>query len=150
MSSWSWLFYRLCLSTFLSTRIWIGLFQNRGGEHFSGLWTFYSFNCKRIMEAPLGKVFYQQICFCSSRSIGFFPIVVYLSAHSEYTFSDSFSPAGGVADPFSRQLTGFSLTVNTLIFLSCIRSPSWFTHNLLRSEERRVGKECRSRWSPYH
>ena len=28
------------------------------------------------------------------------------------------------------------------------------THNMsramLRSEERRVGKECRSRWSPYH
>ena len=24
------------------------------------------------------------------------------------------------------------------------------TVNLLRSEERRVGKECRSRWSPYH
>ena len=24
---------------------------------------------------------------------------------------------------------------------------SWFTP---RSEERRVGKECRSRWSPYH
>ena len=24
------------------------------------------------------------------------------------------------------------------------------THLLLRSEERRVGKECRSRWSPYH
>ena len=22
--------------------------------------------------------------------------------------------------------------------------------NLCRSEERRVGKECRSRWSPYH
>ena len=22
--------------------------------------------------------------------------------------------------------------------------------NFLRSEERRVGKECRSRWSPYH
>ena len=28
-----------------------------------------------------------------------------------------------------------------------------YTHayrNLKRSEERRVGKECRSRWSPYH
>ena len=27
-----------------------------------------------------------------------------------------------------------------------------YTHKLLtgRSEERRVGKECRSRWSPYH
>ena len=24
------------------------------------------------------------------------------------------------------------------------------TENLMRSEERRVGKECRSRWSPYH
>ena len=23
-------------------------------------------------------------------------------------------------------------------------------HALKRSEERRVGKECRSRWSPYH
>ena len=23
-------------------------------------------------------------------------------------------------------------------------------HAQLRSEERRVGKECRSRWSPYH
>ena len=23
-------------------------------------------------------------------------------------------------------------------------------YNLVRSEERRVGKECRSRWSPYH
>src|SRR2546422_11721889 len=40
------------------------------------------------------------------------------------------------------------------------RSPKWsegFTcppnihpSSLLRSEERRVGKECRSRWSPYH
>ena len=24
------------------------------------------------------------------------------------------------------------------------------TESLVRSEERRVGKECRSRWSPYH
>ena len=23
-------------------------------------------------------------------------------------------------------------------------------YEILRSEERRVGKECRSRWSPYH
>ena len=25
-----------------------------------------------------------------------------------------------------------------------------FAERLQRSEERRVGKECRSRWSPYH
>src|SRR5574341_1178423 len=28
--------------------------------------------------------------------------------------------------------------------------PSFTTSTLPRSEERRVGKECRSRWSPYH
>ena len=28
--------------------------------------------------------------------------------------------------------------------------PSRRVENLTRSEERRVGKECRSRWSPYH
>src|SRR2546422_11419076 len=27
---------------------------------------------------------------------------------------------------------------------------AWYAHWLPRSEERRVGKECRSRWSPYH
>src|ERR1039457_1087015 len=27
--------------------------------------------------------------------------------------------------------------------------PPWTPH-MMRSEERRVGKECRSRWSPYH
>ena len=27
---------------------------------------------------------------------------------------------------------------------------SWSVGYLTRSEERRVGKECRSRWSPYH
>jgi len=26
----------------------------------------------------------------------------------------------------------------------------WESPNACRSEERRVGKECRSRWSPYH
>ena len=28
--------------------------------------------------------------------------------------------------------------------------PLYKVDDLLRSEERRVGKECRSRWSPYH
>ena len=28
--------------------------------------------------------------------------------------------------------------------------PAWLPGFSLRSEERRVGKECRSRWSPYH
>ena len=28
--------------------------------------------------------------------------------------------------------------------------PDWQLTDLISSEERRVGKECRSRWSPYH
>ena len=28
--------------------------------------------------------------------------------------------------------------------------PGWIWYAVERSEERRVGKECRSRWSPYH
>src|SRR5260370_30052897 len=30
------------------------------------------------------------------------------------------------------------------------KEASYFWKNEIRSEERRVGKECRSRWSPYH
>ena len=32
--------------------------------------------------------------------------------------------------------------------VNCVRSIPFII--LMRSEERRVGKECRSRWSPYH
>ena len=42
-------------------------------------------------------------------------------------------------------------------FTQIYPQPGWVEHNpmeiwssQLRSEERRVGKECRSRWSPYH
>ena len=34
--------------------------------------------------------------------------------------------------------------------LSFIRSHVFIFVFIFRSEERRVGKECRSRWSPYH
>src|SRR5256885_10928455 len=33
---------------------------------------------------------------------------------------------------------------------SCRCRQKYFLPNRTRSEERRVGKECRSRWSPYH
>ena len=31
-----------------------------------------------------------------------------------------------------------------------VREKGDYSYLLCRSEERRVGKECRSRWSPYH
>ena len=37
-----------------------------------------------------------------------------------------------------------------LAALAAFRRLPAFESLLLRSEERRVGKECRSRWSPYH
>ena len=49
------------------------------------------------------------------------------------------------------RLAGYCLFEYILIkcwTLYCARKPH--DEKLLRSEERRVGKECRSRWSPYH
>ena len=43
----------------------------------------------------------------------------------------------GVIGTFFLKQTGFNIRENINPFKS-------------RSEERRVGKECRSRWSPYH
>ena len=51
----------------------------------------------------------------------------------------------GEADAYSRKWVIFIvpiLMIITYIALSILQ--------LCRSEERRVGKECRSRWSPYH
>ena len=52
------------------------------------------------------------------------------------------------------QIQAYSIMFFTGGFLYCCieiiaRGYSHFSM-LLRSEERRVGKECRSRWSPYH
>ena len=33
---------------------------------------------------------------------------------------------------------------------SANKKVTWLEKQGVRSEERRVGKECRSRWSPYH
>ena len=62
--------------------------------------------------------------------------------------------AGGIAEA-----TGYdSSTVRLVLALLmvCVGSGLliyfilWAIMPLCRSEERRVGKECRSRWSPYH
>src|SRR5260221_10936046 len=38
----------------------------------------------------------------------------------------------------------------TLTHLPSESVSTWPSRRMMRSEERRVGKECRSRWSPYH
>ena len=42
----------------------------------------------------------------------------------------------------ARKLTRWGITPNQISMMSIFFA--------MRSEERRVGKECRSRWSPYH
>src|SRR2546422_10790852 len=56
------------------------------------------------------------------------------------------------------ELYGLWRTISLLKQVDVITLPSDFVDELIatqyasdkRSEERRVGKECRSRWSPYH
>ena len=58
-------------------------------------------------------------------------------------------------------LSAFKFRLNTLgiVLIPVCIAIDWAGHAIasglklplfLRSEERRVGKECRSRWSPYH
>ena len=52
---------------------------------------------------------------------------------------------------FALRISG-TAAKNFFIFAQAVLHDSKKTHGKthLRSEERRVGKECRSRWSPYH
>jgi len=61
-------------------------------------------------------------------------------------------PIGGVEIAASMRSSigtrAFIFPINDLATVPVAREISGFIVN--RSEERRVGKECRSRWSPYH
>ena len=49
-----------------------------------------------------------------------------------------------------REGVSFVSTGGTQKFIEELGLPCDAVEDLTRSEERRVGKECRSRWSPYH
>src|SRR5260221_5510811 len=66
---------------------------------------------------------------------------------------------GGKLDPFFNIASRGNIKLSLTVFdgdqdsiNQLISDPIIHAHNLIadRSEERRVGKECRSRWSPYH
>src|SRR5258708_36277426 len=44
----------------------------------------------------------------------------------------------------------YDTTINTLTTSCDVTNMDITPTSVIRSEERRVGKECRSRWSPYH
>src|SRR5215217_8924446 len=91
---------------------------------------------------------------CASRGL---VVWVYLRAHGLFFF---FQAEDGIRDigvtgvqtcalpilPCSVPETTGSSSVPSTLPCAC----SWPRLPWARSEERRVGKECRSRWSPYH
>src|SRR5258708_8338482 len=56
---------------------------------------------------------------------------------------------GAIGKAIAGGTQGGLITSIALGFIGALLGP-WVAHQLKRSEERRVGKECRSRWSPYH
>src|SRR3712207_8348074 len=62
-------------------------------------------------------------------------------------------PEGGHATPFhgltTAQIDALG-EIEDAVYNHHTQTNDWSKHGVLRSEERRVGKECRSRWSPYH
>src|SRR5256885_13669862 len=52
--------------------------------------------------------------------------------------------------PQTADRTGFARAIALALRLHCHCTAASFPRISDRSEERRVGKECRSRWSPYH
>src|ERR1039457_7737228 len=53
---------------------------------------------------------------------------------------------------FNLRLAALAVTVGCVLIIGMVQPAQAQTFTVLhtRSEERRVGKECRSRWSPYH
>ena len=63
---------------------------------------------------------------------------------------DSGAEAGDVPISFRVSMQGATTRLSSAGFTSGDRMGLYATVGSERSEERRVGKECRSRWSPYH
>src|SRR5258707_10858076 len=125
----------------------------------------HSYNHVILLHLPLSSFTY---CFCSvfSCSICFF----FFSSrrrHTRYwrdwssdvcssdlppsiTATTPTSAASPVASPRSGNGSAPIRTSSCSTSATSIRAPRSASTRRARSEERRVGKECRSRWSPYH
>ena len=64
--------------------------------------------------------------------------------------SKGLTEAGFVVDHADNGLTGYHLAMTAEYDLVILDIMLPDVNGWDRSEERRVGKECRSRWSPYH
>src|ERR1035438_2563679 len=61
-----------------------------------------------------------------------------------------FDPNNLTASQFNVSIDANTINTDNNMRDDHLRNDSYFDVKKYRSEERRVGKECRSRWSPYH
>ena len=80
-------------------------------------------NTKQVSESVAGPIGILGVLFPSASKAGFTSVVL-LAA-----------------------IISLALAIMNLLPIPGLDGGRWLT---MRSEERRVGKECRSRWSPYH
>src|SRR5206468_6007355 len=79
-------------------------------------------------------------------------VIFFFSSRRRHTRSDRDWSSDVCSSDLSRARTGRPVLAREVIRPHCrprLRPHRW-RPLLVRSEERRVGKECRSRWSPYH
>src|SRR2546421_4979600 len=89
--------------------------------------------------------------------LGFLPVFLMLIAYDRYRWALLVLVVSGLSDGFDGLLAR-SLNQRSALgaYLDPIADKLLLSSSFLilafkkRSEERRVGKECRSRWSPYH
>src|SRR5256885_15992921 len=112
------------------------LFRSRetvGDDRFSGI----DLECRSQFRGSLVQMARQGSTF------GSLDVSANQLGAQRYTSSDDIGILGGVTRGLLVGRQGFLEASGGFGFVAPLGS-------LLRSEERRVGKECRSRWSPYH
>ena len=77
------------------------------------------------------------------------PIILALGTTQTLAWASSYYLPAILADPIARDL-GVSSNWIFAAFSASLVISAMLGPRVGRSEERRVGKECRSRWSPYH
>ena len=109
------------------------------------LWEFYARNSQEVLGLAGQHLYLVAISTGAAIMIGV-PLGVLLTRRPAWR-----GPVLGMANVFqtvpSLALFGFLIP---LPFIGGIGARTAIVALVLRSEERRVGKECRSRWSPYH
>ena len=78
------------------------------------------------------------------------PEFVHLHVHSEYSLLDGACRLKQLVSRVSKMGMGAVAVTDHGNIFAAVEFYNECKRQGVRSEERRVGKECRSRWSPYH